>query len=111
MSAAKRKGSAWEAAVVDYLRLCGWPNAERRVIGGSRDRGDIAGIVGVVIEAKSAARFEPSAWLTELGKEIANDRAELGAVWVKRRGKGSPGQGIVIMDGTTFARLLNAAGY
>lgn len=111
MSASKRKGTAWESAIVDYLRANGAPHAERRALAGARDRGDIAGIPGVVVEAKSAARVELAAWLDEAEAERANDHADLAVVWHKRRGKTSPGAGFVTMSGDTLMRLLSAAGY
>lgn len=111
MSASKRKGTSWEAALVAYLREHGAPHAERRALGGAKDRGDIAGIPGVVIEAKSAARLELAGWLAEAEAERANDGADLGVVWAKRKGKGSPADGYAVMDGATLVRLLRAAGY
>jgi Holliday junction resolvase len=45
----KKRGSAWERAIVEHLRTVGWPYAERRIAGSAKDRGDIAGVVGVVI--------------------------------------------------------------
>jgi hypothetical protein len=111
VSASKRKGTAWESAVVGYLRDRGWPNAERRSLAGKNDRGDIAGVIGIVIEAKSAARVELAAWLDEAATEAVNDRAQHGVVWFKRRGKTSPGDGFVLMDGQTFTALLGEAGY
>jgi hypothetical protein len=111
MSASKRKGTAWEAAVVDYLRDNHVPHAERRALNGSKDRGDIAGIPGVVIEAKSAAKVELAAWIDETEKERRNDNASVGATWIKRRGKTDPGQGYVLMTGERFLRLLADAGY
>lgn len=111
MSANKRKGTAWETRIVDYLRGCGWPHVERRALNGAKDRGDVAGIPGVVIEAKSAARVELAAWLDEARREQANDRADLGVVWFKRARKSDAGSGYVLMDGETFADLLKKAGY
>lgn len=111
MNASKQKGTRWESAIVDYLHRYGWPHAERRALNGSQDRGDIAGIVGVVIEAKSANRLELGAWLTEAHQERNRATAVIGAVWFKRRGKTSPGDGYVLMDGETFTRLLTEAGY
>lgn len=111
MSASKRKGTAWEAAVVDYLRDNRVPHAERRALNGSKDRGDIAGIPGVVIETKSAAKVELAAWLDEAETERANDGAEIGVVWFKRRGRTSPSQAFVLLDGATLIKLLAAAGY
>lgn len=111
MSANKRRGTAWESAIVAYLVSRGWLHAERRALAGAKDRGDIAGVVGVVIEAKSATRVELAAWLDEANAEAVNDRARLGAVWFKRRGKASPRDGFVLMDGETFTSLLRDAGY
>jgi hypothetical protein len=111
MSASKAKGTAWESAVVDYLRANGVPHAERRAQSGTHDRGDIAGLVGVVLECKSAARVELAAWVDEAETERANDGADVAAVWIKRRGRTSPGAGFVTMTGDTLLKLLAAAGY
>lgn len=111
MSASKRKGTAWETAIVCYLLANGVPHAERRTLGGAKDRGDIAGIPGVVIEAKSAARLDLAGWIDETETERRNDRSSVGAAWVKRRGKASPGHGYVVMTGERFLRLLADAGY
>jgi hypothetical protein len=111
MSASKRKGTAWESAIVEFLRTNGVPHAERRALGGTKDRGDVAGLPGLVIEAKSAARIELAAWLDEAEAERVNDNAEIGLVWIKRRGKSSPGAGYAVLDGATLVRLLTAAGY
>lgn len=111
MSASKRKGTAWESTIVDYLRGSGVPHAERRALNGAKDRGDIAGLPGVVIEAKSAAQVTLASWLDEAHAERANDGASVGVVWFKRRGRASAGQGYVLMDGATLVQLLREAGY
>jgi hypothetical protein len=107
----KRKGTSWESSIVDTLRANGWPYAERRAMNGSKDRGDVAGLPGVVIEAKNARAIVLGAWLDEANVERDNDHADLGVVWFKRRGKVDAGAGYVLMDGRTFARLLTGAGY
>lgn len=111
MSASKRKGTGWESAVAAYLRGQGARHVERRTLNGAKDRGDIAGLPGVVIEAKCAVRVELAAWLDEAIRERDNDGADLGVVWFKRRGHTSPGAGFVLLDGDTFVGLLRAAGY
>ena len=111
MSQARAKGTAWESLIVAYLRDQGWKNAERRALGGTQDRGDIAGVPGVVIEAKNAARIELAAWLDEAKVEAARDGSGVGVAWFKRRGKGSPGSGFVLMDGDTFTTLLRRGQY
>jgi Holliday junction resolvase len=111
MSRSRAKGTTWETAIVNFLRDHGAPHAERRALGGTKDRGDIAGVPGVVFEAKNAAKAELGVWLAEAEAERVNDRAELAVVWHKRRGKASAGDGYVTMDGATLVRLLAAAGY
>jgi len=111
MSAARSKGTRWETAIVDYLRSHGAPHAERRAPSGAKDRGDVAGIPGLVIEAKSHTGMRLADWLDEAEKERVNAGADLAVVWHHRRGKASAGDGYVTMDGRTFVRLLRAAGY
>lgn len=109
MNAAKAKGTRWESAIVAFLAERGWVNAERRALHGTQDKGDVVGIPGVVIEAKSAARLDLAGWLAEAEAERVNDRARWGVVWAKRRGKTSPSDGYVLMSGRTFVELLLAA--
>lgn len=111
MSASRAKGTKWESAIVQFLRKNGVPHAERRALCGDKDRGDIAGIPGIAIEAKSAARIELAAWVDEAEKERANDNAQVGLVWIKRRGRTCPGAGFVILTGDQLVTLLAAAGY
>jgi hypothetical protein len=108
VSAAKAKGTAAETAVVRFLQANGYPHAERRALAGAQDRGDVAGIPGLVIEVKAAARMELAAWLDESAAEsVRPDLDEdLPVVWHKRRGKGSPGDWYVTMDGWAFLALL-----
>jgi hypothetical protein len=111
MSRSRARGTAWETAIVGYLQTRGWLYAERRALRGAHDRGDIAGIVGVCIEAKNAKQINLAAWLDEATREASNDHANLGVAWFKRRGRLSPADGYVLMDGATFTRLLTDAGY
>jgi hypothetical protein len=106
MSASRAKGTGAETAVVNYLRAQGWPHAERRALGGNQDRGDIAGVIGTVIEVKNCARMELAGWLDEALTEARNDGADYAVVWHKRRGKASPRDWFVTMSGATFAALL-----
>ncbi|MEU5549223.1 hypothetical protein ABZ738_05590 [Micromonospora sp. NPDC047793] len=111
MSASKRKGTAWESAVTEFLRQHGVPHAERRTLNGAKDRGDIAGIPGVVIECKNEKTATLASYVTEAETERANDGARIGLAWVKRRGKTSPGDAYVLMTGDNLIRLLVDAGY
>ncbi len=109
--ASKAKGTSFETAVVRYLQECGWSYAERRATRGSKDAGDIAGIAGITVEVKNAARVSLAEWLDEATIERDNANARHGVVWFKRRGYTSPGRGFVLMDGETFTNLLAEAGY
>jgi Holliday junction resolvase len=111
MSASKRKGTSWERAVVDFLISSGWPHAERRALHGTQDKGDVVGIPGVVIEAKSQARHSLAEWLDEAEVERVNASARIGVAWFKRRGHTSAAKGYVLMTGDTFAQLLREAGW
>ena len=111
MSASKRKGTAWESAIVDYLRRNGATQAERRTLCGIHDRGDIAGLPGLVIEAKNEKAATLAAYIDEAERERANDGARIGLAWFKRRGKTSPGDAYVVMTGDNLVRLLVDAGY
>lgn len=102
----KAKGTAAETAVVRFLQAIGFIHTERRTLAGINDRGDIAGIPGVVIEVKNCAKQELGAWVAEAERERDNDRATLGVVWHKRRGKADPADWFVTMSGAQFAALL-----
>jgi hypothetical protein len=110
-SSAKKAGTSWESAICAALIHHGWPHAERRRLAGSNDRGDIAGVGGVVIEAKNTARLDLAGALDEAKTEAANDGHGFGVAWLKRRGKSSPEHGYVVMQGSTFIQLLKEAGY
>jgi hypothetical protein len=111
MNRPKQKGTAWETAIINFLHKVGVMAAERRALKGIHDRGDVAGIPHVVIEAKAEARFNLSGWLDEAEKERRNAGAEIGVVWFKRRGRSSAGAGYVLMDGFTLVKLLADGGH
>jgi hypothetical protein len=105
----KRKGTAGETAIVNYLQDQGFPACERRALNGSSDRGDVAGIHSTVIEAKACKQTDLAGWLKELAAEMRNDNARFGAVWHKKRGTTNPADWYVTMPGHVFADLLREA--
>jgi hypothetical protein len=108
----KKKGTEWESAIRDYLQKCGWPTVERLPLSGSSDRGDLAGIPGVVIEAKSENDWTHlGVAIREAEAERVNARAEVGVVWRKRIGKTAAADGYVVMTGAQFVALLKRAGF
>jgi len=68
----KQKGTNAETAQVNYLRQRGAPHAERRTQAGAHDKGDIAGLPGVVIESKACKTYDLGGWLAEAHKERDN---------------------------------------
>ena len=103
-----KKGPLAEAQIVAYLRENGYPHAERRVMGGVNDRGDVAGVPGVVIEIKNQAEMKLAAWVDEALREAVPicGSPQMGVVWHKRRGQSSPGEWYVTMRGSTFVEML-----
>lgn len=106
----KAKGTAWETAVVNALTKDGHRGVERRALQGALDKGDIAGIHGVVIECKNAQRIDLAGWLDEAEAERINAGAWLGAVWFKRKGKTDPMDGYVLMSGRVFSAVIGFTG-
>jgi hypothetical protein len=109
MSKSKRKGTAWETDIVRYLAPL-FPDVERRALEGVNDRGDVAGVPGVVIEAKNCRELTLAGWVDEMIVEVHNASARIGVVWHKRRGKASPADAYVTMTGRQFVEILVALG-
>lgn len=110
MNASKRKGTRGENLVVEFLQGHGFPDVERRALSGTNDKGDVAGIPGVVIEVKNTQKMLLAKWLDEVEVERQNADALIGAVVASRRLK-PPGEWYVIMDLDTLTVLLKEAGY
>lgn len=115
-ASAKKAGTSWETEIVRALNAHGWPHAERRRLAGARDRGDIAGIAGWVIEAKNTNRLDLAGAVDEAIAEARNDNTGVfgvshGAAWIKRKGRSKAEDGYVVLTGSTFMQLLKEAGY
>lgn len=111
MSKSKQKGTAAETAVVNWLKSHGRKHVERRSLNGSSDRGDVAGLPGVVIEVKNHARMELSQWLAELEVEMHNDKADTGVVIHKKKGTTDVAEWYATMPVLVWHKLLKEAGY
>ncbi|MFF3363566.1 hypothetical protein [Streptomyces misionensis] len=85
----KQKGTTAEREVVRYLQQW-WPTAERRALSGNKDKGDVAGIPGVVVEVKAAQTQLLTKWQKETAAEQANAGARLCMLVVKRPYKPVP---------------------
>lgn len=111
MNKSKIKGTAAETAVVKWLIDKGRKHVERRALLGGNDRGDIAGIPGVVIEVKNVKVMALPQWLRELEAEMKNDKADTGVVIHKKMGTTKVGEWYATMPADVWFKLLEEAGY
>lgn len=102
----KRKGSSFEQQGVDHFRANGFPYAERRVQGGSNDRGDLGGVPGVMVEFKNHKTMDLAGWMDEVRAEKANAHAQIGVAIVKRRNQ-PIGRAYVVMEFDEFLNLIH----
>jgi hypothetical protein len=107
----KIKGTAFESAIVKALIEAGHLHAERRALHGNTDRGDIAGIPGVVIESKNVQTITVGAFINEAEVEKTNAGASIGVAWVKLRGKAGAMDGAILMSPRQFLDILRRLGY
>jgi hypothetical protein len=107
----KNKGTAGESAVVAYLRTAGFPYAERLALQGGKDRGDITGIPGIVIEVKAVQEYAFNTWLREARVERDNAGADFGIVVATPRMFGSKRTGYwyALMYAYDYLALLSQA--
>jgi hypothetical protein len=109
VNASKNKGTMAESAVAAYLALHGWPYCERRTLGGSMDKGDIAGTPGLCWEVKYAgSSMHYGMWLRELLQETANAKAVHGILVIKPPGVGATkvGKWLAVMRAAEHDRLI-----
>lgn len=115
MSKSKQKGTAFEKQVAEYMAEALNRPIERRALGGTNDRGDIAGVtVGgsrAVVECKACKTLAIPQWLREAEVERQNDGAVYGFVVAKRRGVGAQNteKQLAVMELGTLCKLINAA--
>lgn len=87
-------GTACETAIVRYLNIDGFPQAERSALHGNMDRGDITGTPGIAWESKGGKAAETAsdaqimAWLSDTEVERQNASAAYGVLVTKRAGIG-----------------------
>jgi len=112
MSRESRIGNGFAEQVANHLaEKLGDGRIERRVLHGTKDRGDIAGLLfrgrRVAVECKCCKKMELSTWVDEAEVERSNDDAEYGVVVHKRKGKGAKrfGENYVTMTLDTFCAM------
>lgn len=82
----KRKGTAWESAVAEYLAQY-FPAVERRQAGAQKDKGDLWGVPFTVFECKDHKTLKLAEWTDRLWEQMENAGAFRGVVIVKRSRK------------------------
>lgn len=110
MNKSKAKGTAGETACVNYLSEQGI-YSHRKTLSGPSDKGDIAIPINgghIVVEVKNEKKTTLSEYVDEANVEAENAKALFGVAWHKRRGKGSPGDWYITMDGKTFIKILKS---
>ena len=113
MSKSKQKGTAFETAVVGFLRDNGFPYAERAPLSGNKDRGDITGTPGLAWEVKGGTTAKTASdslihgWVVEASVEAANARAEYGFLIVQRAQQ-NPRNWWACLFAGDLARMLGA---
>lgn len=104
----KHKGSRFEKDVVDFLAVNGFPYAERRALEGINDRGDIAGVPGVVLECKATREIDLATAVNEAEREAANAGVDIFAAVIKRRQKPTS-EAYAVMPLRKFVELIRDA--
>ena len=96
MSRERKKGTAFESAVVGYMQRCLGCDEDaisRTSLHGKRDVGDVRGLrvagLKVAVECKSCSTQELPRWLREAELERGNADADAAVVIHKRRGVGT----------------------
>ena len=102
-TANRRKGAAFEQAVAGYLARHGFPNAERRHLAGTNDRGDMAGVIDsdgdpFVIEVKNCKSWSLGVWWSEAEKEAVNAGVLHKILVIRRHGTTDAGKAWVVMS-------------
>ena len=113
MSKSKDKGTAFETAVVRYLReRLGDEEIDRMPLRGSRDEGDVRGLklrgMQTCVEVKNHKQLRITDWMGQLISEQGNMEADLGLIVAHRSGCGDKhiGESYVI---TTLDDILTLA--
>ena len=116
---AKQKGTSFETSIKRYLNSKGFKKAERTVLKGGEDTGDINGIVSpdgrpVAVQCKNQRKLNLSGWLDATVEQAARlGLNALPALVVKRAGKGEKaiGDTYVVMRLDDFVTVLKDGGY
>ncbi|MGW6855841.1 hypothetical protein [Streptomyces xanthophaeus] len=102
----KAKGTAFESALVAYLREHHNAAAHRNVQMGAKDIGDIDGYYLHALEAKAEKTITLADYIAQANREAIHAGQPFGCAVVKRRMKGVA-DSYVVRDLVTDVRLMN----
>jgi len=112
----KNKGTAAETAVVNYLKVNGFPHAKRLTLSGRYDKGDVSLGDGyqVTVEVKGGTAAETAsdaqivAWVDEAHAEMLNAGMRFCVLVTKRKGKSAANAGawLVHTDTDCYLKLI-----
>lgn len=108
MSKQRQKGTLAETALVQYLQDNGYPQAERRALHGTADKGDVLWLPWLAVEVKNHRTPKYRDWLRQAEEERVNAGADVGVVIHKPHGVGTGSQGEwhVVMTLDQFRALV-----
>jgi hypothetical protein len=102
-STSKRKGSAFERLVADYLAAA--VPCERIPAGATEDRGDLW-TPHAAVQCKNVARLSLGAWWDETLEQQGHAGKPWGWLVVKRRGATDPARQLAVCDLEQLRRVL-----
>lgn len=111
MSASKQKGTSFETAVVNYINESGYFKAQRLVLAGSADQGDIE-CGSWIFEAKNRKGYHPGEAIDEAKVELQHRKSHGPglpthyAAIIKRVGKGDVARSFVVMELEQFVNEI-----
>jgi hypothetical protein len=105
----KAKGYAGEREYVEAAHEAGFPEAERNGSRfGSKDRGDIGGIRGWVVQVKNVAVPKIPEYLKDAEEQARNAGVKLFCLSFKLRGKHMR-EGVTVLPNKTWFRMVKEA--
>lgn len=108
----KAIGTAAETALVRYLRVNGWGNAERRALHGNTDLGDVTGCPLLVFECKAGKQAHRpgdalmKSWLAQAEQERLNAGADIGILVIKTSGAADPSRWLAVLPADALCYLI-----
>lgn len=99
-------GTRWETRLVKWFNENGWPYVERRARSGRNDRGDLAGLPGICVEAKNVKALSLAKWMDEALVEQVNAGAQFTCVIFPRKNCETK-RAYVLMELEQFAKMAN----